>query len=525
MSVRSRERWNPRKRGVSIWGHFSLLRCLFLIWSLPGLWLVPALAGLNDLQLRTLDGISRDKFTTRWIELSTNELASARRRAEGYLDGIRDHHLVDGLVVSVRYTDRTRSQVDRYENLADSALATGLLLETHAIRFSTTRDDRESIHGNPSLPAIRQLLTGVESLIHASGREGYLARFVGRADDPAYKPTYERFGGPDPKRPGFGRLAYRGTNGTTPVVWLGEPSREAYAAINLGLASTWQQVRDASIRNRASNIVCRILKRISDDGWQLNDGQGHVTFLTPSLTAALLRSGATIRPDLYGRLFESKIPDLLAQPAPGVVRYGENRAGVFNMLNLFSLWHFDTNVTRKIQYQDRLSQMWRESSSHLNPLLAISFVSCFDRPPNEPTALAVIQGAIAQFPDPPRWSSFQEGSASTNRPTIKVNEEVWSRYALPYDLRPVAPFQWAQSSYLIRGGEDAPIVHPGVDYLLLFWLGRESSMVQPEDAVTQVVSPLRLSRPNRSSGRTNLYSRTNSFLSNTNRALRPRLGP
>lgn len=525
MSARSRSRWNPSKTGASISGHSPLFRCLVLIWSLHGLLLMPARAGLNDLQLRTLDGISRDKFTTRWIELSTNELAAARRRAEGYLDGIRDHHLVDGLVVSLRYTDKTRTQLDRYENLADSALVTGLLLETHAIRFSTTRDDKESVHGNPSLPAIRQLLAGIETLTRASGRDGYVARFVGRADDPAYKPTYERFGGTDPQRSGFGRLAYRGTNGTTPVVWLGEPSREAYAAINLGLASTWQQVRDASIRNRASNIVCRILKRISDDGWQLNDGQGHVTFLTPSLTAALLRSGATIRPDLYGKLFESKVPDLLAQPAPGVVRYGDNRAGVFNMMNLFALWHFDTNTTRKIQYQDRLSQMWRESSSHLNPLLAISFVSCFDRPPNEPTALAVVQGAVAQFPDPPRWSAFQAGSASTNRPTIKVNGEVWSRYALPFDLRPVAPFQWAQSSYLIRGGEDAPIVHPGVDYLLLFWLGRESSMVQPEDAVTQVVSPLRLNRPNRLAGKTNLFSRTNSFLSNTNRALRPRLGP
>ena len=91
---------------------------------------LPALAGLSDLQLRTLDGISRDRFTTRWIELNTNELAAARLRAEAYLDNLRDHHLVGGQVVSVRYTDRTRNQVVQYENLADSAMLSGLLLET-----------------------------------------------------------------------------------------------------------------------------------------------------------------------------------------------------------------------------------------------------------------------------------------------------------------------------------------------------------------------------------------------------------
>ena len=487
---------------------------LGIAWALMAS-LLPALAGLSDLQLRTLDGISRDRFTTRWIELNTNELASARLRAEAYLDNLRDHHLAGGQVVSVRYTDRTRNQVVQYENLADSAMLCGLLLETHAIRFSTTRDDRESVHGNPSLPAIRELLTAIEQLTKASGRDGYVARFVGRADDPAYRPYYATFGGADPKRPGFGQLAYPVANSSPKSIWLGEPSREAYAAINLGLASAWHQIRDPSIRSRASNIVCRVLKRISDDGWQLNDGQGHVTFLTPSLTSALLRTGATIRPDLYQRLFEQKVPEFLSLPPAGVVRYGDVRPGLFNMVNLFALWHFDTNVTRKIQYQDRLTQMWHECSPQLNPLLAESYVSCFERLPNDPSALAVVQGSVALFPDPPRWASLQQGTAVTNRLTLLVNGQTWSRFALPFDLRPVAPFQWAQSSYVIRGGDEATVAHSGIDYLLMFWLGRESSLIQPEDAVTQMLTPVRVNRPLR-------MPRTNSFLSNTNRALRPR---
>jgi hypothetical protein len=161
--------------------------------------------------------------------------------------------------------------------------------------------------------------------------------------------------------------------------------------------------------------------------------------------------------------------------------------------------------------------MWRESSPQLNPMLAACYVSCFDKVQNEPTALAVVQGAVAQYPNPPRWSARQDGSTFTNRTILKVNGEDWSRFALPYKERPIAPFQWAQSSYRIQGGDDPTVAHPGVDYLLLFWLGRESNLVQPEDAVTQVAAPIRVNRP----GRPPL--RTNSFLSNTNRAIRPRL--
>ena len=478
---------------------------------------VSARADLNDLQLRTLDGIARDRFTTRWIDLNTNELAAARVKAEGYLDALREHHLVGGQLVSVRYSDTNRTRVERYENLDESATQTGLLLAVHALRFSITRDDHDSIHGNPSQPAIRQLLDAIDLMTRASGRDGYLARFVGRASDPAYAPFYSGYGGADPARPGLGRLAYRTTNASNPMVWLGGPSRDAYAAVNFGLASTWQQIRDPSIRSRASNIVCRLLNRIIEDDWQLNDGQGHVTFITPALSAALLRTGATIRPDLYGRLFEQKVPQVLSQPAAGMVRYGDGRSSLFNTINLFTLSRLETNQSRKIQYQDRISQQWHESSPQLNPLIAACYVGSFDKAPNDPAALAVLQGSVSQFPKPPRWSNHLDGSEATNRTTVKVNGEVWSRYALPFNLRPAAPFQWSQSPYLLQGGDTGSVAYPGVDYLLTFWMGRESGLILPEDAVTIAAMPTRVSRPTRT------FNRTNSFLSNTNRAARPRL--
>ena len=43
------------------------------------------LAELSDRQLRTLDGITRDRFTGRWVDLGTNELKALRTRADAYV--------------------------------------------------------------------------------------------------------------------------------------------------------------------------------------------------------------------------------------------------------------------------------------------------------------------------------------------------------------------------------------------------------------------------------------------------------
>ncbi len=81
----------------------------------------PLRAELSDRQLKALDGITRERFSARWTELGTNELADLRKRADAYLDEVRDHHLVGGQIVSVRYTDTNRTTVERYEALEDSA--------------------------------------------------------------------------------------------------------------------------------------------------------------------------------------------------------------------------------------------------------------------------------------------------------------------------------------------------------------------------------------------------------------------
>ena len=467
---------------------------------------LPASAELNERQLKSLDGITRDRFSARWADLDTNQLTALHRRADAYLAQLRDRHLVGGLVASIRYADTNRAPVVRYEGLEDSAAWTGLALATHAYRYAVTRDSR-------SLADIRALLSGIELLLNANDRSGYLPRFAGRADDAAYAKFYATYGGADAARPGLGKLAFAGSGTNSGLVWLGGPSRDQYAALNLGFVTVWQLVRnDAKIRERVAAAATLLLDRLQTDGWRLDDGQGQVTFITPALGTALLRTGATVRPDRFTKPYEQRARGFLELPAPGVVRYGDSRPGLFSALNLLALSRLETNQSRRLHYQDQLTQLWRGSSPQLNPLLAACYLGGFDRTPGDATALATLHGVLSQFPDPPRWSAARDHSAAPAIPVLTLGGARWAQFAQPLDRRPVAPFQWTQSAYLLAGGEDAPVAHPGVDFLLAFWMGRDASVIPGEDAVpsASALSPAarRAARTNAPGGRTNLPAAT-----------------
>ncbi len=404
----------------------------------------PLRAELSDRQLKALDGITRERFSARWTELGTNELADLRKRADAYLDEVRDHHLVGGQIVSVRYTDTNRTTVERYEALEDSAAWTGLALAMHAYRYAVTRDNRDLVHDNPSLPAIRGLLDGVETLLHASGRPGYLPRFVGRSQNEAYAKFYATYGGADETRKGFGKLAFPSGTNAPGMVWLGGPSRDQYAALNFGFVTVWQLVRnDLRIRQRVATNITLMLERIEADGGRLDDGKGNLTFITPALGTALFRTGATVRPDLYAAAYDRRVRDLLDQTPSGMVRYGDSRPGLFSAFNLLSLCRCETNQTRLLLFQDRLSQLWRDTGPQLNPMVAACYVGAFTRVPNDAYALATLQGILSQFPDPPRWSLAGDNSTNAGMLTVEVGGVKWSKFAQPLDRRPVAPFQWA----------------------------------------------------------------------------------
>jgi hypothetical protein len=82
-------------------------------------------------------------------------------------------------------------------------------------------------------------------------------------------------------------------------VLLGGPDRNQYAAVNFGLMTVYQLIRDQTIRSQACSAVMLMIPRLEKDDWRIDDGCDNRTFVSPLLRAALLRGAATIDPIRY----------------------------------------------------------------------------------------------------------------------------------------------------------------------------------------------------------------------------------
>lgn len=496
-------------------------RCL--VWILLCLALRASAGELSPVQQRVLQGIARDRYAGRWVDLTTNQLLELRKKAEAYDQRLRDRHLPGGMVVSLRFASTNSDEVVSYEALDHSAAWTGLYLAACSYRWAV-------LHESRNLGDVRSALDGLSRAIQSTGRPGVLPRFAGRAADDLYRKAYSKYGGEDPKRPGFGRLAFRGDGEQANLVWLGGPTREDYAGVNLGLATAWFYLRDPKIRGQISNIVQLVVSRMEEDSWKLDDGKGHVTFVDPLLTAAWLRTAATVDPKRFGEKYDRRISDFLKAredadlPETGMCRYCDAGPGFFRLANLVALNRNETNQTRRLAFQDMVTKVWQQSQVNLNPWPAVAFLSGFERIPIDSSARSIVQGLLYEYPDPPRWSAARDNSADPLIEVITADGRPVTRYAQLLGNRPVAPFQWAVSSCEVHGGVDEPVVHPGLDLLLAYWIGRDVAVTPSEDSVAPLdlklrPTPVKGGRTNAPVGRTNRVDRGGSATNTPFRSL------
>ena len=469
-------------------------------------------AELSPKQVSVLERISKEKYAPRWDQLKTNELGELRLKVESYEKELRKSHLVGGLVVSLRYADTNRTQLVSYDALEDSAAWTGFYLASQAMRYAVERR-------TTTLDAVRQALDGLERLIQSSGRPGFLPRFAGPARDPAYQAVYSRYGGEDPQRPGFGRLVYPGTNG---LVWLAGPSLDAYAGVNLGLALTYNYIRETGIRQRVSNIVEQLLGRLDRDGGVLDDGQGRKDFVPPLLSAALLRTGTSAVGREWATKYERMAGLIVVQHyhddvGPATPKYDDLRSSTFTAGLLLALNRLETNANRKMLFQEKLSKLWRSGGPELNPWFAGAFLNVDDLRPRQndlqgvttdSIAMATLQGVLQQYPNWPRWAAPLPLPEDFKFSAVEANGRVWSRDNLPVFSRPVAAFQWTVGGHLWEPQAAAqPVIHPGIDLILPYWMGRNMAVIWPED-----LAPLKRTTDPKTirTGRTNAFGRLNS---------------
>jgi hypothetical protein len=128
----------------------------------------------------------------------------------------------------------------------------------------------------------------------------------------------------------------------------------------------------------------------------------------------------------------------------------------------------------------------------LNPWLAAAYISILEKALGDLSSKASLQGMLYQFPIP-RWA--RAGIRDTNwvADSIEANGNTWARTPLQLEQRRVQAFQWTQSPVYLPAGEDAPVVHPGIDFILPFWIARDGNLIPDAESLatpTKVKTPL-----------------------------------
>ncbi len=443
-------------------------------------WLIAALAfflppgttaQLSKEQNEVLVAIARHQQLPAWPEISGAQARALHTKAEAYFSNYQKYHQPFGLTADILFSDRTRLKVEKLEGIGDAATWTGHYLAALACRYSFG-------HEGSTLMEISRVLDTFETLTEVTGKKGFIARFAGPSNDPAYKRYYSVYGdGPDPDRPGFGHWAYRGAGRHSDKVWLGYPSRDVYIGVNLGLATAFRLVPDVKIHKRLTALVESIIDRLMQDSWIIVDDAGHKYRWqpTPSMQAALLRTGASVNPAKYLKLYEEKAAPILSVPAPDLCKYCSYYPNNLEFADFYVLTTLETDPLRRANYENKMKEMWQQCADHLNAWFAAAYVSAVGK--SSPIARATVQGCLVDFPALPRWDKAVDYSMRTDLPFEILIGTKWARYALPVAERVRADFLWQRSPFQLAGGSDQPLEYPGLDLLLPYYMGCQCGLI------------------------------------------------
>ena len=434
---------------------------------------VPAWAqGLTGEQNIALRAIARGE-SPEWPGLDSDQRALVRQKSGSYLDRYQSAHQPHGYTAEVLWIDRGRSGVERYEGLGDGVTWTGHYLAALSLRQSVEPS-------NETLAEILDVLDRLDALTTMTGRRGYVPRYAGPADDPAYAAYYSRYGlGPSLFRRGLGTLAYRGIAPYGDLVWLGNSSRDTYDGIHFGLAAAWAYVDDGEVRAKVESLVIRIGRRLEADRFFICDGRGHLAWPSLRWQCAWLRLMLSAAPQEFSRLrpryaFASGLlrrSGLALRPAWSADYYPNN----LNMIRMFTLCVLEDDPDISTEYGAMVREAYRdEAATHLNAHFAAIYLLVTGD--DDPIATATIEGCLLDFPDE-KWADPVD---SRMLPGVEMRDDRFARHAFLPSERPHNDFLWQRAPALAMRTLDEPREYPGIDMFLPYWMARAAGILPPD---------------------------------------------
>ncbi len=407
--------------------------------------------------------------STPWLPLDAAQVQALHDRAETYWMRYEANHLPHGFNADIIWCDPERSCVASYKGLGDGAIWTGHYLAALALRYAVEPDEALRL-------AILRTLDDFDLLTRVSGRDGYIARYAGPADGPAYRAYYQQSGGEDPGRPGLGRHAYAGAPPYEDLVWIGDSSRDTYDGFVFGCAALWAFVEADEILARVKALVERVGTRLAADNFWIFDGKGDFTW--PSLQWGLTcqRLLLTVCPETFSHLqlrywinyIFFRIYGLHLRPIWERKYYPNN----LDMIRMFTLCLLEPHEGLQTAYVNVLRRAYQSKlAHHLNAHFAAIYLLCTED--EDAAAIATLQGTLLDFPAE-KWGYEVD---QRDRDDIEMRNEDYAPHALLVRDRPMRDFLWQRPPALTHGGVDLPLEYPGIDLFLPYWMGRAAEVI------------------------------------------------
>ncbi len=387
------------------------------------------------------------------------DAAALLRKAQVWDDNIQANHLVNGQIVS-------RTLAGAPEEIGDAAIWTGLYVATEALRYATTNQPAARTNMENGLAALHRMQT-------ATGQPGLLCRYVYPDGTPHEK----------------------------------APSKDTYTGVMFGYGVAYPFISDPVLRAIVEQDVRNIAAYSVDHGFDTVDGDQililHLLRVAVSVLAGspeftqlyrdrvneILPPG-TLDPSMDERILTQTLGDREADAASS---QGTHHLKWLALYNLARLETADPQVGQAIQaYRRMVEDMWIFVRDEYNTLdnftHALYGLSCSE---------ADVRDGI--------WSlqlfPFDEADPYLGRRGLGVNygDEIYrdmvnnelggifesdfgfgrvTRYPIPLDKRHRDAFIWQRGARRLEG-DSADYLYPGLDYLLVYWMGRYHGLFDP----------------------------------------------